>query len=117
MIQLDFLILLCGFPGMNDQHKENLSRLLIESRGDLSYRDFSLKIKINYASLRTWEKMQSFPTLESLELIAKYKNWSLIQLLQYLGFEITIDTIDQFIVNNFGKDERIKLARRLLDFE
>lgn len=117
MVQLDFLILLCGFPMMNDQCKENLARLLIELRGDLSYRQFALKINMNYASLRAWEKMESFPTLESLGTIAALKNWTLIKLLQYLGFEISSNQIKEFILTNFDKGERIKLARELLDFE
>lgn len=117
MVQLnDLLTLLCGFP-MNNQCKENLARLLIEIRGDLSYRQFASKINMNYASLRAWEKMESFPSLENLGTIAALKGWTLIKLLQHLGFEISSNQIKEFILANFDKDERIKLARELLDFE
>lgn len=118
MVGLNNLIeLIYGLEHMNKHHKEELSKLLKSMRGDYSYRDFQQKIGINYASLRSWEKQESFPNLESLEVIAGARGWTVIRLLQYLGFEISSSQIKEFILVNFDRDERIKLARELLDFE
>lgn len=113
----NLIVLMYGLEFMNKRHKEELAKLLKNMRGDYSYRDFQQKIGINYASLRAWEKQESFPTLESLEIIAKAKGWTVIRLLQYLGFEISSAQIKEFVLANFDRDERIKLARELLDFE
>lgn len=120
MLSSKFLIFLIDISGGfmdDDQVKLKLSNFLKESRDRLSYREFSKLVNIKYSTLRSWEEMESFPTIKNLELLAAYKGWTLVYFLQYLGFDLSPEVVLDFISRTYSKEDRIKLARMLLDFE
>ena len=88
--------------------------LLIEIRGSESQRGFARQLKVSYAALRSWESGESLPTLDNLENIAAFKGWSLIQLFNYLGLEITVDQLLEIALGR-DKSERLTMARKLLE--
>lgn len=98
---------------MNDLQKGRLMGLLVEIRGPQSQRAFSRHLKVSYAALRSWESGESLPTLDNLENIAAFKRWSLIQLFDYLGLEITLDQLLEMVLSR-DKSERLTIAKKLL---
>ena len=99
---------------MNDAQKQKLIAFLIEIRSGHSQRSFARHLKVSYAALRSWESGDSLPTLDNLENIAAFKGWSLIQLFNYLGLEVTFEQLLQMLLTR-EKSERLTIARKLLE--
>lgn len=101
---------------MNVAQQQKLIELLLKMRGELSHREFAntSKIGVSYSTLRSWEKGDSLPTFTNLEFIAAYNGWSIFQLLDYLGIQISFD---QLLAINMTRDksERLTMARKLLE--
>jgi hypothetical protein len=105
---------------MTNEEAQRLKALLTGLRGKMSIRKFCSSIPIKYSSWRTWEAMESVPTLENLQLIAKLKGWSLGELESYLktgDLENNPYSIDALLgyAKNLTFEERVELARRLLE--
>lgn len=101
---------------MNVTQQQKLIDLLLQMRGSLSHRDFAntSKIGVSYSTIRSWEKGDSLPTFTNLEFIAAYNGWSIYQLLDYLGVQISSD---QLLALNMSRDksERLTMARKLIE--
>jgi transcriptional regulator with XRE-family HTH domain len=99
---------------MDCQQKQSLINLLVGLRGSSSQRQFAKNFGVSYAALRSWESGESLPTLDNLESIAKLKGWSLIELFNFLGHEISNEQLLGFAMNK-TKEERLEIAKRLLN--
>lgn len=102
------------YCSMDSYQRDKLIVLLREVRGDSSQREFARNLGFSYAALRSWESGESIPSLQNLDRIAQCKGWTIIQLFEYLGFEITPSVLFSFAMN-LPKQARIELAQQLLN--
>jgi hypothetical protein len=105
---------------MTNEEAERLKALLTELRGKMSIRKFCSSIPIRYSAWRNWEAMESVPTLESMQLIADLKGWTLSELQSYLrtgdanNEPYSVDALLTY-AKKLSFEQRVELARRLLE--
>jgi transcriptional regulator with XRE-family HTH domain len=88
---------------MDFESRERLSKAIKRARGARSQRHYSKALGVSYATVRTWEECESFPSRENLELVAESLGQSLEEFLAYLRGE------------DYQPDERrIRVAEDLL---
>lgn len=69
---------------MDVEARRLLSEAIKQARGSRSQRKFAKDLGVSYATVRSWEECESFPSQKSLELIASALGYSLEEFLQYL---------------------------------
>lgn len=105
---------------MTEQESIQLKKLLKEMRGEISIRKFCSNCNIHYSAWRSWESLESVPTLENLKKIADLKGWTLEEITSYLKTGEINST--PYSVNDLLKyaqtlsfEEKVELARKLLE--
>jgi transcriptional regulator with XRE-family HTH domain len=89
-----------------------LSEFVKSLRDGYSQRAFAPKIGVSYTALRAWENAESFPNLDSLELLCKIKGWSLLYTLAYLGYDCSSDVLIK-LIDFLSYQEKINFVYKL----
>ncbi|MFB2970417.1 helix-turn-helix domain-containing protein [Aerosakkonema sp. BLCC-F183] len=99
--------------------KEKFSRLIIELKGDKSYREIAEDLGVSHPTILAWEQKESSPRIENLVPIAKLRGETLQELLDYLngtasktGIERLLESIDSIAPNHLASLLRA-IANRL----
>jgi transcriptional regulator with XRE-family HTH domain len=87
---------------MDVEARQRLSKAIKQARGQRSQRKFAKDLGVSYATVRSWEECESFPSQENLELIARVRGESLEDFLLYLRGERS------------SKETRFKVAEDVL---
>ena len=99
----------------------NLSKLLLELKGDMSEDELAERLGVTQTSLNRWLNKKYFPRFTSLEKIANYMAITVDDLLQRLDEEKeeTPKEITAFylvpLIQNMATQEKMKLLKTLLE--
>jgi len=82
---------------MDKLTREKLASILIEMQGELSQREFAKKLEVSYAAIRSWQNLESIPTIDNMDLIARMRGQSLPMFLIDLGYPVKSSEISKIL--------------------
>lgn len=108
---------------MKECEKQKLAEILESLQGNLSQRKFALKLGVTTHALNNWLNKTHLPNQENLELLAKYMNISVDDLLSMLRDEpVTSDstkiknaTVAYELLQDLPLAEKVRLIKLLLN--